>query len=171
MDRNECRRVRTGDRWMRGRAPRLAPYCGCEGVGRQVRVGMRNCHAPKGERGVGTNFPNTFAPHVRNNTLTIPQILMGLQFGFFKWENLPDRVKAEINKIRPRENEEDDLTDGVKHSHEGPEGDRTWGRKAEIPPWWCNRAAAWSGFECKHAGKGSRHHAGNHVARPTAKGL
>ena len=44
---------------------------------------------------------NTFAPHVKNKTLTIPQILQGLQFGVFKYNNLPQQVQAAINQIKP----------------------------------------------------------------------
>ena len=45
---------------------------------------------------------NTFAPHIENKTLTTPQVLMALQFGAIKYEQLPQNMKDEINKIRPR---------------------------------------------------------------------
>lgn len=51
---------------------------------------------------------NTFAPHVTNKELTIPQILMGLQFGVFKYEQLPQEAKDGVNKIKPRMDDDDD---------------------------------------------------------------
>ena len=54
---------------------------------------------------------NTFAPNVKNDTLTIPQIIQGLQFGVFKYDKLPQQVQAEINKIKPRTDLEDGETE------------------------------------------------------------
>lgn len=50
---------------------------------------------------------NTFGPHIMNKTLTTPQVLMALQSGAIKYEQLPQNMKDEINKIKPRMDTDD----------------------------------------------------------------
>ena len=44
------------------------------------------------------NIPNTFAPGLENDFLNINQVIMGLQYGIIKAENLPKEVKAQLPK-------------------------------------------------------------------------
>ncbi len=43
------------------------------------------------------DIPNTFAKNVKNDYLSVADILLGLQTGFFKYEKLPDDVKKKFN--------------------------------------------------------------------------
>ena len=53
------------------------------------------------ESGRNVIIRNTFVPHVTNKTLTIPQILVGLQRGVFHYDRLPDVAQKEVDKIKP----------------------------------------------------------------------
>ena len=52
------------------------------------------------------NIPNTFAPRVENDFLSINQVIMGLQFGVIEAKNLPDEVRAQLPK--PHYNSDED---------------------------------------------------------------
>ena len=47
-------------------------------------------------------FNNTFAPLCENKTLSASEIIRCLQFGYAKYETLPQEVKDAVNSIKPR---------------------------------------------------------------------